>query len=209
MLISDHIQAHEKLMEIYPCLKTKTAFLMLVRTCKKLEFNIDGSVLEKFDKTREWLRENTPWRNGPSKDQREKSRKAHLERHIGKGCRLYHKGDVEIRALTQLEWDRLEAEGWTHGRSPRIQNLVTEGVRKRCSSFKGTVLLKRGNEKIRVPVCEAKILVQQDWQYNNKGKSTKGTTYVTNLKITKRIEMKELAGYLELVWYQGIAKSFH
>jgi hypothetical protein len=208
LLISDHIQAHEKLMEIFPCLSTKTAYLMLVRTCKRLCFNIDKVTLEKYNITREWLRNNTPWKNGPSNEQKEKSRKAHIENHIGKGSRLYHKGDTEIRAQTQQEWDKLENEGWVRGRSAKNRECVIEGVRKKCSGFRGTVLLRKDNEMIRVSVNEAKKLRKEGWvSVNHSLRSTRGTTYVTNEIITKRIENIELPNYIAIGWRQGLHRK--
>jgi hypothetical protein len=205
--VSDHIQAHKKLMEIFPCVQTVGAYLMILRTCRKLHIAVSVNDQQKETESREWLRNNTPWKNGPSKEQRAKSSETHRTKHIGKGSRLYHKGDIEIRAYSETEWKLLEQEGWIHGRSPRIQKKVTQEVRKVCSTFKGTVVMRKGDTQKRVSVGEKDELKKQGWVAVNKRKiSRKGTTYVTNGIKTISINQWELEEYLDKGWRQGLTR---
>jgi hypothetical protein len=206
--VSDHILAHKKLMEIFPCLQTKTAYLMILRTCKKLGIAITEEAESEEIPTREWLRENTPWKHGPSPEQKEKSRLARLGKHIGKGSRLYHKGDIEIRASTEKEWSMLEQEGWTHGRSPRIKKLAEERLREISKAFKGTSLMEKDGIHKRVSAEEGVILRSQGWIYARAPKvSRKGTTYVTNGTKTISITQQELQEYLNKGWRQGLTRK--
>jgi hypothetical protein len=206
--VEDHIRAHKKLMEIYPCLQTKTAYLMILRTCRKLNINITEESKSEEMSTREWLRENTPWRHGPSPEQKEKSRQAHIGKHIGKGSRLYHKGEVEVRADTEEEWRILEQEGWTHGRSPRIQAKVSAGVKKVCKAYKGTLLMEKDGVKQRIARNERELFRERGWHPVNAVKtSRKGTTYVTNGVKTLSVTQQELSEYLAKGWRQGLTRK--
>jgi hypothetical protein len=207
--VGDHILVHKKLMEIFPCLQTKTAYLMVLRTCKNLGIAITEDARSEEILTREWLRENTPWKQGPSPEQKEKSRLAHLGKHIGKGSRLYHKNDVEIRVPTEKEWNRLEQEGWVRGRSPRIKKLAADASTAACKKLKGTVLIQEDGNKCRVLLTEKEKYKQEGWVPVNTYKiSRKGImTYVTNGVITKMINKQEVQDYINKGWRQGLTRK--